>query len=183
MSVLRFVALAVATVSMHAPAQHAGHSPYAGQQQRAIKALSDQEVKDLLDGAGAGLAKAAELNRYPGPPHALELAAALELTSAQREALEALVKRHRAEARRLGARVVELERELDALFASGAADAASVDRVLAMLGEANARLRGSHLKTHLETRALLSPAQVDRYVELRGYGGAPAQDKGTAHRH
>ena len=183
MSIARFLALVVAAASMHVAAQHAGHSPYAGQQQRAIKALSDQEVKDLLDGAGMGLAKAAELNRYPGPPHVLEHAAALELTDAQRQALDTLIKRHRAEARRLGARVVELERELDALFASGAADAESVDRVLAQLGEAGARLRGSHLKTHLETRALLTPAQVERYVELRGYGGAPADGHGAGHRH
>jgi hypothetical protein len=44
-------------------------SPYAGEQGRAIKALSQKEVSDLLDGAGMGYAKAAELNRYPGPMH------------------------------------------------------------------------------------------------------------------
>ena len=33
-------------------------SPYAGQQQRTIKALSDQEIGDLLEGRGMGLAKA-----------------------------------------------------------------------------------------------------------------------------
>ena len=38
-------------------------SPYAGQQQRTIKALSDQEIGDLLEGRGMGLAKAAESTR------------------------------------------------------------------------------------------------------------------------
>ncbi len=45
----------------------AQHSPYAGQEQRSIKALSEQEVAALLAGRGAGFAKAAELNGcYPG---------------------------------------------------------------------------------------------------------------------
>jgi hypothetical protein len=41
---------------------------------RSRQALSDQEVSALLDGHGAGFAKAAELNGYPGPMHVLELA-------------------------------------------------------------------------------------------------------------
>jgi Spy/CpxP family protein refolding chaperone len=147
-------------------------SPYAGQQSRVIKALSPQEVAQLREGAGMGFAKAAELNRYPGPMHALEHAEALDLSAEQREALGALLARHKAEARALGARVLELEGELDQLFATGKADPASVDAVLARLAEASARLRGSHLKTHLHTTALLTPRQVERYVEVRGYGSA-----------
>ena len=154
-------------------------SPYAGEQSRAIKALSPQEVAQLREGAGMGLAKAAELNRFPGPMHALELADALDLSAGQREALHALMSRHKAEARALGGRVLELEGELDALFASGKPSAERVDDLLARLGEAGARLRGSHLKAHLETTALLAAPQVDRYVQLRGYAtAAPA-----AHRH
>lgn len=180
---LRPIILAAALVATPALAQHTGHSPYSGQQQRAIKALSDKEVKDLLDGAGMGFAKAAELNSYPGPMHALEHAAALELSPAQREDLGALMKRHKAEARALGARVVELERELDALFATKAASLASLDRVLGLLGEASARLRGSHLRTHVETTAMLTPSQVDRYVAVRGYADASAGGKDATHRH
>jgi hypothetical protein len=37
---------------------------YAGQQTRAIKALSSQEEQDIRLGKGMGLAKAAELNGY-----------------------------------------------------------------------------------------------------------------------
>jgi len=50
------------------------HSPYAGQENRTIKALSQGEIKNFLSGAGMGFAKAAELNHYPGPKHVLELA-------------------------------------------------------------------------------------------------------------
>lgn len=174
---LAFILLLAAT---SACAQHGGHSAYAGQQHRDIKALSDKEVADLLAGAGMGYAKAAELNRHPGPMHALEHADALELSAAQREALSDLMKRHKAEARELGAKVVALERELDQLFAARSADERSVDRVLGELAAAQARLRGSHLKTHLETTRLLAPAQIDRYVRARGYAGTHS---GEARRH
>ena len=160
-------ALLAAHAAEHAH-QHA-QSPYAGQQSRQIKALSDSEVEDLLKGAGMGYAKAAELNRYPGPMHALENADALELTGSQRDALAALMQRHKAEARTLGAEVVSLERELDKLFASRAATAPQVDALLTRIAERTAALRGSHLKTHLQATALLTPAQIDRYNALRGY--------------
>jgi Spy/CpxP family protein refolding chaperone len=152
-----------------ADGSHDHGGPYAGQQARDVKALSDDEVKGYLAGAGMGFAKAAELNGYPGPMHSLEHAAALGLTAQQREALEALMRRHKEEVRGLGAEVVRLERELDAIFAARSATAASIDAKLAQITAAQARVRGSHLKTHLETTALLTPAQVSRYNELRGY--------------
>jgi len=116
-----------------------------------------------------GMAKAAELNRYPGPSHALELADRISLSPKQREELGALMQRHKAQARKLGERVVALERELDALFAKRGPTAAEVERLSLAIGEAQGRLRAEHLRTHLETTALLTPAQVDRYVEARGY--------------
>lgn len=174
--------LLVTALLLAAPAlaQHGGPSPYSGQHHRAIKALSEKEVSDLLAGAGMGYAKAAELNRYPGPMHALEHAAELELSPAQREELASLMKRHKAEARELGVRVVDLERELDQLFATRTANEASVDRLLEQLAQAQARLRGSHLKAHLETTALLRRDQIDRYVKARGYDASAA---GAQHRH
>jgi len=42
-------------------------TPYAGLETREIKALSPEEVEELLAGEGLGYALAAELNRYPGP--------------------------------------------------------------------------------------------------------------------
>jgi hypothetical protein len=43
-----------------------GHSPYAGQEKREIKALSAEDIEGYLTGQGMGFAKAAELNHYPG---------------------------------------------------------------------------------------------------------------------
>jgi Spy/CpxP family protein refolding chaperone len=176
-----FVSLLLALASAHALVQHDHAAPYAGQQARGIKALSETEVADLLAGAGMGYAKAAELNRYPGPMHALEHAEALGLTAPQREALAALMARHKAEARAIGAKLVEQERELDALFASRRADPDSIDAALSRIGETTARLRGSHLKTHLEATRLLTAGQVDRYAQLRGY--TDATGGGATHRH
>jgi hypothetical protein len=72
--------LTAAMIAAAAAAGHAQTSPYAGEQARDIKALSDQDIKELQSGHGKGLAKAAELNGYPGPAHVLELADELKLT-------------------------------------------------------------------------------------------------------
>ena len=53
----------------------AADMPYAGQEARSIKALSDDDIAALRKGEGMGMAKAAELNGYPGPVHVLSLAA------------------------------------------------------------------------------------------------------------
>jgi hypothetical protein len=58
-------------------------SPYVGQETRDIKALSQQDIDDYLNGRGMGYAKAAELNHYPGPRHVLDLAHTLALTPEQ----------------------------------------------------------------------------------------------------
>src|SRR3989442_15312589 len=148
-------------------AQH--HGPYTGQQNREIKALSPQEMQDYLEGKGMGYAKAAELNHYPGPAHALELADRLELTPEQRAAVERLRNSHRAEAKAIGAKRVESERGLEVLFRSGKA---SEDELAAAVRDAailDGQYRLSHLETHRRTRALLTDEQVVRYDKLRGY--------------
>src|ERR1051325_5074999 len=81
-------------------AQHA--QPYAGQQEREIKALSADEITGYLAGAGMGYAKAAELNGYPGPMHVLELADQLKLTPEQKGSVRKLMEAHKAEARGIG---------------------------------------------------------------------------------
>src|SRR5690348_16636348 len=74
------------------PHEHAATalSPYAGQQHRAIKALSAEEIEGLKNGMGLGIAKAGELNGYPGPLHVLQLRNELKLTPAQLQAITAI---------------------------------------------------------------------------------------------
>jgi Spy/CpxP family protein refolding chaperone len=163
-------------------AQHAGHGsgapPYAGLQQREIKALSPEESRALLEGQGMRLALAAELNGYPGPAHVLELAQPLQLTPQQRQATQALMDAHKAEARALGAEVVEAERALDRAFAQKSVTEAELARLTARSAELQARLRTAHLRTHLQQAALLTPHQVAHYQSLRGYDAAAPTHQG-----
>ncbi|MEP6609820.1 MAG: periplasmic heavy metal sensor [Burkholderiaceae bacterium] len=151
-------------------------SPYAGQQQRAIKSLSEQEVSGLLNGAGAGFARAAELNGYPGPMHVLEHTDRLALSAEQRSATQSLLTQHKARARTLGEQLVNAERDLDKLFAQRIADADAVDAATRRVGLLQAELRAEHLKTHVAQTALLSGDQVRMYSVLRGYDAAGAPE-------
>lgn len=165
----------------HPPPQEA--SPYAGQQTREIKALSSTQTADLLAGKGMELAKAAELNGYPGPMHALELAEQLELSPEQKQASETLMHRHKAEARDLGTQLVQAERALDQAFASRQIDAARLTAHTGRIGQLQALLRKSHLETHLQQTALLTPTQISRYAQLRGYAGPAANTTPAAPTH
>src|SRR5215813_12999707 len=82
--------------------------PYVGQQARSIKALSDEDIAALRKGEGMGMAKAAELNGYPGPVHVLQLAAQLGLTDAQRRDVQAIFDRMSAAAKTLGVAVTHI---------------------------------------------------------------------------
>jgi hypothetical protein len=43
----------------------------------------------------------------------------------------------------------------------------------AAVAERRVSIRETHLKYHLSTAAVLSPSQMQRYAELRGYGDQP----------
>lgn len=172
--VLTLLVLVVLAVQP-ALAQHGTMSPYAGQQHRAIKALSPREHTGLLQGEGMGLAKAAELNHYPGPTHVLALAAELNLDAAQTRQVRRTFERMQTEAVRLGKRILALEQDLDALFARGRADERAVADLTAEIGRLRGALRATHLQAHVALRRVLTDAQVARYDRLRGYVG-PAAD-------
>jgi Spy/CpxP family protein refolding chaperone len=170
------IAAFLALISLTAGAQH---QPYAGQHQRELKALSAEEVKQYVAGAGMGYARAAELNHFPGPMHVLELADQLQLSPEQRAATQKLMTAHKAQARALGSELVAAERGLDELFRAGTVDAAGLARAVRDSAAAVGEYRLSHLETHRQMRALLSDEQVRRYDELRGY----ASGKGSQHKH
>lgn len=134
-----------------------------------IKALSSEEVEQYLSGAGMGYAKAAELNRHPGPMHVLELADQLKLTAEQRTATAKLMEAHKAEARKIGARLVAAERALDELFRGGAVAGDTLAQAVARTAVLEGEYRLAHLETHRRMRTLLSDAQLARYDALRGY--------------
>jgi Spy/CpxP family protein refolding chaperone len=143
--------------------------PYAGLEGRPIKALSEQQLSDLRAGRGMGLALAAELNGYPGPMHVLELADALGLSDQQRAKMQNLFAAMRAEAIPLGDKLIAQEAELDRQFAQKTISPASLGSLVGAIGATQAELRQTHLKYHLSTTEILTPAQVQRYGEVRGY--------------
>jgi Spy/CpxP family protein refolding chaperone len=154
--------------------------PYAGLEHRALKALSDEQIADLRAGRGMGLALAAELNGYPGPAHVLELADALELTPAQRDRVRRLHEAMKAEAVGLGERLIAEETDLDRSFAERTVTVARLEAATAAIARTQGALRAAHLKYHLAAAELLTPAQIRRYAELRGYGTGPVHGP---HRH
>lgn len=163
-------ALSVALCAGAANAQ--GAQPYAGLQTRPLKALSAEQIADLRAGRGMGLALAAELNGYPGPSHVLELARELDLTAAQCTQVQAQFAAMKAETVPLGEDLLARERDLDHQFAARTITPASLATTMDAIGTAQSRLRTAHLKYHLSMLDLLTPAQVQRYAELRGYAGA-----------
>jgi Spy/CpxP family protein refolding chaperone len=159
----------------------AQHQPYAGEQGREIKALSVEEASQYLSGAGMGYAKSAELNHYPGPAHVLELADRLKLTPEQRASAKRLMDAHRVEARAIGARLVESERALEALFGSGKTDQATLAELVRATAVLHGEYRLSHLDTHRQMRALLSDDQVAQYDRLRGYAATEGSHGSMRH--
>ena len=147
-------------------------SPYTGQEQRTIKALSDEEIGDLLEARGMGLAKAAELNSYPGPLHVLQLATELGLSDAQRKATDSLYASMRQRALSIGRQIVEAERTLDRAFVNGAIEPATLRSQVGAIATLQGELRAVHLEAHLAQHALLTPEQVAQYDVLRGYRGS-----------
>ncbi len=163
---MRFVIATAAILVFTSSAM--SQQPYAGLQTRSIKTLSDQQIADLNTGRGMGLALAAELNGYPGPIHAIELAGDLRLSPEQVTKLTALFEAMKAEAIPLGALLISQERELDNAFANRTITIAHLEITTQNIGTTQGALRAAHLKYHLSTVAILTPEQVARYNELRG---------------
>lgn len=185
-TIVKWIGCAAVVFGMTALAAAQGPGPYAGEKTRVAKALSAEEIRDLLEGRGMGLAKAAELNRHPGPMHVLELAGPLGLSDADAAAVRRVFEAMRSEARALGREIMAAEAELDHMFADGRADAAAVEALTAKIGALQGRLRAVHLKAHLTIRPMLAAETVARYDTLRGYAGEATRGQGPGadtHRH
>src|SRR5215510_8786817 len=71
----RVIVFSVASVCVAAAgvaAQDPLTSPYQHQRESGLRGLNEREIAELRAGAGMGLARAAELNSYPGPRHVLD---------------------------------------------------------------------------------------------------------------
>jgi Spy/CpxP family protein refolding chaperone len=158
-------------------------SPYAGEDSRNIKSLSSDRIAGLLEGKGLGYGKVAELNGFPGPAHVLELADQLAISEDQKSKTLAIFNAMQSQAKKLGAQLVEAERQLDELFTSGEISAAVVSSRLEDIGALEGQLRAAHVNAHLEQKALLTKHQVHRYNQLRGYVSGAHQISPDHHHH
>lgn len=152
-----------------ASAAAAADKPYAGLQTRSIKALSDQEIADYMQGNGMGLSKVAELNHYPGPRHVLDQADDLGLSPTQLAKAREIWQAMDVKARALGETILAKETVLEQSFSSGAATPADTRAVIDELARLQADLRYAHLSAHLAMRSVLSADQIAKYDALRGY--------------
>ena len=116
-----------------------------------------------------GLALAAELNGYPGPVHALELASPLALTDSQHADMQELLKAMKEETVPIGERIIAAENDLDRAFRDRTASEDGLSHGTAQIGRLYGELRNAHLRYHLAAVRILTPEQIGRYSELRGY--------------
>ncbi len=144
-------------------------SKYAGQENRAIKSLSADDMIELRRGGGWGLAKAAELNGVPGPAHLLELKNEIGLTPEQVGKIQVIYDQMKADAIVLGNRLIAQELELEERFQSDIPSAKELKSMLNALGVTRSELRFVHLATHLKTPNILTYEQIASYNRLRGY--------------
>jgi hypothetical protein len=171
-----FLIVALTSISTSALAEtqhkHGAHAnPYAGQEDRAIKSLTDDDIRQLRAGQGWGLAKAAELNGVPGPAHLLELKDQIPLDENQVRQIQALFEKMQYDAARLGAALIKHEATLETHFSDGTITDPRLRATLADIAETRRELRYTHLAAHLETPRILSKHQIARYNSLRGYKG------------
>jgi Spy/CpxP family protein refolding chaperone len=160
-----------AMLVLPAVAQEPPHHSLASQETAEISlptSYSADDVAELLQGAGRGMAKPAELNGAPGPTHVLEFAEELELTQEQRVQIEAIRLDMKTNAIVLGQELIALELALEETFAAGEVQAEGLLAALDRIANAERDLRYIHLSAHLSTPALLTADQIRRYDGLRG---------------
>ncbi|MBF0290246.1 MAG: hypothetical protein HQM14_20715 [SAR324 cluster bacterium] len=152
------------------------HSQYAGQEKRVIKSLSPDDIAELEQGKGWGLAKAAELNGMPGPSHLIPMKEKIHLSTEQIIKIEKLYESMKASAIPLGKQLIELEKQLNQSFENQTMTTARLKELLQQIAKTTSQLRFVHLSTHLATPKILTSLQIQQYNRLRGYTGADVCD-------
>ena len=150
-------------------------SDYTGEVDRVIKSLSANDIKDLTLGNGMGLAKAAELNGYPGPKHVLEMQEELLLEKEQLTSIKLIFEEMKSQARSQGKIFISLEKSLNDHFSNATITNDTLESTLKNISEAKNNLRYIHLSAHIKTTEILSKNQIKKYNQLRGYSNNPCE--------
>ena len=150
-------------------------SDYTGEVDGVIKSLSANDIKDLTLGNGMGLAKAAELNGYPGPKHVLEMQEELLLEKEQLTSIKLIFEEMKSQARSQGKIFISLEKSLNDHFSNATITNDTLESTLKNISEAKNNLRYIHLSAHIKTTEILSKNQIKKYNQLRGYSNNPCE--------
>jgi len=134
-----------------------------------IHALSAEEVEQIRQGGGASFALPAELNGVPGPRHVLDLAKELGLSPDQQTQIQAVYDRFRADAIPAGERYLAAEQALEEGFRFRTLSEEELPERVAEVSRLEGELVTIHLRAHLQTAEILTPAQIATYNQLRGY--------------
>ncbi len=169
----------------HGGHQHHLHSKYAGQESQGIKALLPSDIEGIKNGSGTpfgGMAKAAELNGYPGPRHVLDayLDQSLSLSPDEYAATENLFQEMKKASIEIGEKLIEAEKELDRLFKDEAITPETLEKQVSKSADLYGKLRANHLYYHLSMKELLTPEQIAKYNQLRGYAIPDKPNKKSA---
>jgi hypothetical protein len=161
-------------------------SPYAGQELRDIKSLSDNDIQSLQNGTGeafGGMTKLAELNGYPGPRHVLDMASELQLTDGQRMEIERIYQNMSNKAKDIGAAIIAIEQDIDEAFANKTITQENLKLMLDKSADLYGQLRFIHLSAHLDTVQMLTIEQVQMYNTMRGYDSGTTGNNSSASNH
>jgi hypothetical protein len=160
-------------------------SPYQPQAQSELLGLNDSEIAELRAGTGMGLARAAELNSYPGPRHVLDAVEAGRFPASpdQVQQVRLIFDGMKGDAQRVGAEILREEESLEAAFRASTITDDDLRLRVTRIAKLQGELRAIHLRAHVATRAILSAAQLARYNELRGYTTSPADHPRQPHTH
>ena len=176
-----FLGLILTLLTLQTYAEESLKSKYAGQESRKIKSLSQADIKELQRGGGWGLAKAAELNGYPGPAHILEMKDKINLSDKQELKIQSIYNEMKVEAIQLGKQLILLEIELNNAFSNKTINQSQLEKLVQDIEKTRAELRLVHLSKHLQTPDVLSNEQIALYNKLRGYSKDPCQNVPEGH--
>lgn len=121
----------------------------------------------LMNSEGAGMARYADVNGYPGPKHVLELQEELQLNDEQVKQMEAIFEEMAEKARSKGEAIIIAEKRLNDLFLAKTASEESVGSMTVEIGRLRGELRAIHLTAHLQAADVMSPEQREQYMKLR----------------
>ena len=139
----------------------------AGNNRSPIKSLSFSEYQAYQTGADMGMAKPAELNNYPAPQKVLSFEKDLKLSSTQKSQLKAAVEALDFKAREMGRFILQHEKQLNDLFATGKVNEGSLIYYCNQIGLYQGELRNAHLQAHLKVKRILTPDQQKKYSRLK----------------